>query len=323
VLTAQDALNGDQTKQQGSIQTAQNSVDQAQAALNKANASFQTTIASQSGSIQTAQNSLDQARAALATQQATFVSTTAGPTQPDVDSANAAVANAQTALQTAQNNLAAAVLTAPSSGTIQSINGVVGQYISGGVTSSVSTSSTATSTTSTSAFITLSDLSTPQVSAAVSEADIAKVQPGQKVTFTVTAYPSRTFTGTVATVEPAGTTSSNVVTYTVLISVDPTDAQLLPGMTATVTVVTSSADNAVLVPNAAISNGNVRVLRDGSPVSVPVQTGISDGVNTQIISGLQPDDQVITGTVSTSKSSTSSGSTSRSSSIFGFGGPPR
>jgi multidrug efflux pump subunit AcrA (membrane-fusion protein) len=145
------------------------------------------------------------------------------------------------------------------------------------------------------------------------------------VTFTLTAYPSRTFTGTVATVEPAGTTSSNVVTYTVLISVDPTDAQLLPGMTATVTIVTSSADSAVLVPNGAISNGNVRVLRDGSPVSVPVQTGISDGVNTQIVSGLEPGDQVITGLVSTSgttgKSSTSSGSSSRTPTILNFGGP--
>ena len=213
-------------------------------------------------------------------------------------------------------------LTAPSSGTVQSINGVVGQYISGGVTSSVSTSSTATTTTSSNGFITLSDLTTPQVSAAVSEADIARIQPGQKVTFTVTAYPSRTFTGTVATVQPAGTTSSNVVTYTVMISVDPTDAQLLPGMTATVTIVTSSADNTVLVPNGAISSGSVRVLRDGNPVSVPVQTGISDGINTQIVSGLQPGDEIITGTV-LAGSKTSSSSSSRSSNIFGFGAPPR
>jgi multidrug efflux pump subunit AcrA (membrane-fusion protein) len=125
-----------------------------------------------------------------------------------------------------------------------------------------------------------------------------------------------------------------VVTYTVLINVDPTNAQLLPGMTATVTIVTDSADNAVLVPNNAISNGNVRVLRNGSPVVVPVQTGITDGVNTQIVSGLQPGDQVITGVVSstgsTSKSSASTGSNGSSGSsarpsggsgnIFNFGG---
>ena len=87
--------------------------------------------------------------------------------------------------------------------------------------------------------------------------------------------------------------------------------------TATVTIITDSADNAVLVPNAAISNGNVTILRNGSTVSVPVQTGISDGVNTQIISGLLPGDQVVTGVISSSKSS----SGSSGSSIFGFGGP--
>ena len=79
------------------------------------------------------------------------------------------------------------------------------------------------------------------------------MQPGQKVNFTLTAFPSRTFTGTVASIEPAGTTTSNVVTYSVLISVDQTDVQLLPAMTATVTIVTEENDNAVLVPNSAIT----------------------------------------------------------------------
>src|SRR5207237_10032944 len=172
---------------------------------------------------------------------------------------------------TAQNNMAAAVLTAPTGGTIAGLNGTVGQYISGGASGS---SSSATSTSSTSsAFITLSDLSTPQVSASVSEADIGKVQPGQKVNFSVTAYPGKTFTGTVAAIVPAGTTTSNVVTYTVLISVDQTNVQLLPSMTATVTIVTQEAAGAVLVPNAAIANGTVSVMRNGTVSSVPVQTG--------------------------------------------------
>ncbi|MBV9898480.1 MAG: hypothetical protein JO020_30375, partial [Chloroflexi bacterium] len=84
-----------------------------------------------------------------------------------------------------------------------------------------------------------------------------------------------------------------------------------------VTIITESADNAVLVPNAAISNGKVTVLRNGSTQVVPVQTGISDGVNTQIVSGLQSGDQVVTGVASAS----SSKSSSSGSSIFGFGGP--
>jgi multidrug efflux pump subunit AcrA (membrane-fusion protein) len=160
---------------------------------------------------------------------------------------------------------------------------------------------------------------TPQVSASVSEADIGKVQPGQKVNFTVAAYPSHPFTGTVAAIAPGGTTTSNVVTYTVLISVDQADVQLLPSMTATVSIVTQEADNALIVPSAAISNSRVNVLRNGMVTPVPVQTGLTDGVNTQIVAGLQAGEQVVTG-VSSGTSGRSS-SSSGSSSIFNFGGP--
>jgi HlyD family secretion protein len=99
--------------------------------------------------------------------------------------------------------------------------------------------------------------------------------------------------------------------------VDPTDVQLLPSMTATVTIITQQADQTVLVPNAAISNGKVNVLRNGQVVAVPVQTGMSDGVNTQIVSGINVGDQVVTGVAS----SGSAGKSSSGSSIFNFGGP--
>ena len=71
--------------------------------------------------------------------------------------------------------------------------------------------------------------------------------------FTVTAFPGKTFTGTVAAVEPAGSTTSNVVTYVVRIAVDPPDVQLLTSMTARVTIITQSAGNALEVPNSAIA----------------------------------------------------------------------
>jgi HlyD family secretion protein len=99
----------------------------------------------------------------------------------------------------------------------------------------------------------------------------------------------------------------------VVISVDPTDVQLLPGMTATVSIVTQSATDVLTVPNGAISNGKVSVLRNGNPVAVAVQTGITDGVNTVIVTGLQPGDQVVTGTsTGAAKSGTSSTSGTRS-----------
>ena len=132
--------------------------------------------------------------------------------------------------------------------------------------------------------------------------------------FTVTAFPGQNFSGTVAAVEPAGATSSNVVTYIVLISVDPTNVQLLPDMTATLTIITQSGDNTTLVANSALTwapagaraqANHVYVMRNGAPVPVAIQTGITDGVTTQVVSGLQSGDQVITGSAGASKSASS------------------
>ncbi|MBV9356857.1 MAG: HlyD family efflux transporter periplasmic adaptor subunit [Chloroflexi bacterium] len=333
VLAAQDTQNSDQTKNQGTVQTAQATVDSAQQALNQAQATLGSTVAAQQATIQTGQNTVAQDQAALKTQQATYNQTTAPPTQAAMDAAHAQTQNARAALQLAQNNLDAAVLTAPADGTIASLSGSVGQWISGGATSSGSTSTSSTGTTSSTnsnAFITLTNLTTQQVQAQVSEADIGKVQVGDKVTFTLTAYPGRTFTGTVATIQPNGTTASNVVTYNVMVNVDPTDVQLLPDMTATATIITEQDNNAVLVPNGALAyaqtaagtsgtnastdSASVYVLRNGSPVLQPIQIGSTDSTNTVVTSGLQPGDQVVTG-VSTAAASKSTGA-----SIFGFGG---
>jgi multidrug efflux pump subunit AcrA (membrane-fusion protein) len=299
------------------------------AALSKSQASYQNSLAAQNASMQTAQNTVAQNQAALQTQQMTAAQTLAPPTRAALDGTSAQVANAKAAVQQAQNNFDAATLVASTSGTVASLNGVVGQWIGGGPTSSGSSSSTSstTSTSSTgSAFITLMDVSAPQVQAQISEADIGKVQPGQKATFTVTAYPNRTFSGTVASIQPSGTTTSNVVTYNVLVSVDKSDVTLLPSMTATVSIITDQADNATLVPNSALSyaggqSNAVVVLRDGNPVRVPVQTGITDGSNTVIVSGIQPGDQVVTA-ASSASSTARTGTTSGSGNIFGFGGPP-
>ncbi|MBV8719339.1 MAG: HlyD family efflux transporter periplasmic adaptor subunit, partial [Chloroflexi bacterium] len=253
VLTAQNTLASDQSKQQDSVQTAQNSVDQANAALNKSRAALQTTSDQQGSTLQTAQNQIAQDTAALQTQQANLAQTAAPPTKETVDQAHAQTQAAEAALRLAQANLQAAVLTAPSDGVVSSVSGAVGQLISGGPSSASSASSSTTA--SGSIIMTLADISTPQVTAQVSEADIGRVQPGQNVVFTVTAFPGRTFTGKVSAIEPSGQTSSNVVTYNVLCTVDPVPAgvQLLPSMTATVTIILERDDGAVLVPNSAIA----------------------------------------------------------------------
>ncbi|HUI92280.1 MAG TPA: efflux RND transporter periplasmic adaptor subunit [Chitinivibrionales bacterium] len=96
------------------------------------------------------------------------------------------------------------------------------------------------------------DLSRMQVQASIDEADIGQVKVGQTATFTVDAYPARTFTGTVSQIRLQPATVQNVVSYTVMIDVDNKDMSLLPGMTANVTVVVQKAADVLMVPTAAL-----------------------------------------------------------------------
>ena len=101
-------------------------------------------------------------------------------------------------------------------------------------------------------FTIANDLAKMQISAAVAEADIGTVEQGQAVTFTVDAFPNRSFAGQVVQVRNAPKTSSNVVTYETIINVDNTDLKLRPGMTANVSIVVASRENILRVPNAAL-----------------------------------------------------------------------
>lgn len=96
------------------------------------------------------------------------------------------------------------------------------------------------------------DLREMQVEASVDEADIGKVEPEQPVTFTVEAFPDKTYRGWVKQVRKAATAEQNVVTYTVIVSADNRDNTLLPDMTATVEITTGKKDNVLRVPNTAL-----------------------------------------------------------------------
>src|SRR5690606_25639479 len=97
------------------------------------------------------------------------------------------------------------------------------------------------------------DLTEMQVSASVSESDIGAVQEGQAVTFTVDAYPERTFSGRVTQVRNAPVTVQNVVTYDVVIDVAKPDLALKPGMTATGRIETARVDDALRLPVRALT----------------------------------------------------------------------
>ena len=168
---------------------------------------------------------------------------------------NTAQSQLQTAIiqqQTAQHNLDNATLKAPHAGIITTINGTVGG------TPGVSTSST--SATSTAAgggtFIQIADNTALQVQANVNESDVANLQVGDAVQFTVSAYGDREFRGKVSAISQNGQTVSNVVTYPVTIDLDMSTAkgaQLFPSMTANAVITVVSHQNALLIPVGAVN----------------------------------------------------------------------
>ena len=158
---------------------------------------------------------------------------------------------AQDQVNTAQHNLDNATLTAPHAGVVTAINGAVGGMTTGG-----GSGSSGGGGGSAEGFIQIVDRSSLQVQANVNESDIGGVAVGQAVSFTVNAYGSRTFHGTVGAIAPLGQNASNVVTYPVTINVDMKSiagANVLPGMTASVTITIATHSNALLVPVDAIN----------------------------------------------------------------------
>src|SRR5436305_11886092 len=154
---------------------------------------------------------------------------------------------AQAQVNTAQHNLDNATLTAPDAGVVTAINGAVGGMASGGGGSG----GTSGGGSSAAGFIQIVDSSSLKVQANVNESDIGGVAVGQAVSFTVNSYGSRAFHGTVSAIAPLGQNASNVVTYPVTINVDMKSIQganVLPGMTASVTITIATHSNALLIP---------------------------------------------------------------------------
>lgn len=155
-----------------------------------------------------------------------------------VENAEAQVVQREAALQQAEVDLARTEIRSPVDGVVILRSVDVGQTVAASMTAPV-------------LFEIAKDLSRIQIEADVNEADIGAVSKNDPVTFTVDAYPGRTFSGVVATVRLAPNELQNVVTYTVIIHADNPGRVLFPGMTATVEIVTGSRGDALRIPNAA------------------------------------------------------------------------
>ena len=159
--------------------------------------------------------------------------------QAMLESARAQVAQKEAALRQAQLDLDHCRITAPVDGVVVSRAVDVGQTVAASLQAPV-------------LFTIAEDLSKMQVETSVDEADIGRLKEGDHATFTVDAYPGRTFAGAVTQMRKAPQIVQNVVTYTVIIGVDNADRRLLPGMTANVKVTVAQKTNVLMVPNAAL-----------------------------------------------------------------------
>jgi HlyD family secretion protein len=210
----------------------------------------------------------------------------------------ATIVQRRAALDAAQVNLDYTDIVSPVDGVVVSRNVDVGQTV-------------AASFQTPTLFLIARDLTQMQVDTSVSESDVGAAKMGQDATFTVEAYPNRTFRAKVVQLRQAPVTVQNVVTYDIVIGVANPDLALLPGMTANVHIVTEQRTAALAVPIQAVrfephettadhdgkAPGDAKrvwVLRDGRLVEVPVQLGIDDGSSIEVVSGeLAPGDEVV------------------------------
>jgi len=153
--------------------------------------------------------------------------------------AEATVMQKEAALQQAEVNLAYTTIYAPLDGVVISRNIDVGLTV-------------AASLSAPTLFMIANDLTKMQIDALVSEADIGGVETNQLVNFTVDAFPTRNFQGTVLQIRNAAQTNQNVIDYDTVIDVNNSDLKLRPGMTATVSIITAQRTNALKIPNAAL-----------------------------------------------------------------------
>jgi RND family efflux transporter MFP subunit len=158
----------------------------------------------------------------------------------------------------------------------------------------------------------------------LSEIDIPKVTIGQQATITMDAFPGKTFTGRVLTIDTTGSVNSGVTTYPVTLGLDTALNTIYPNMAVNAKIITSVKNNVLLVPSAAVTSSNgessVRVMKDGQVTVTPVEVGQSNDTQVEIASGLQEGETVITGGGSTTRTG-QGGTTSPFSNLNrGFGG---
>jgi macrolide-specific efflux system membrane fusion protein len=272
-----------------------------------------------------------------------------------VASAQAAVDSAEASVQSAKTALADTSLYAPTSGTIVSMAGLSsGDSVSAGSTSSAGSSGTSSSSTASSGsgsgsatagsvgsssssastgassssgssatpFAEIVNSKTMTMTVAFSESDISKIKVGQTATVTLDALSGVVLGARVTAISPLSTTSSSVVSYDATLTLDQSDDQVKPGMSASASVIVGQASG-VNVPNSAVSGtgslATVTLLSNGKQTKKQVAVGLRGDSRTEIVSGLNAGDQVVITTTLPALTSTTSTSSGGSGTLGGTG----
>lgn len=246
------------------IANAQATLKQAQATLHNAELDYRRK-ANLGAQKLIAQSDVDLARAAL------------DQARAQVNSSQAQIRQQTASTQTTRINLERTVIRSP-------VNGVV-------LTRTIEPGQTvAASLQAPELFTIAEDLAKMKIELAVDESDIGQVKVGQVVSFTADAFADRQFRGTVEQVRLAATTTNNVVTYPVVVTVDNSDGTLLPGLTVNAEIEVSKRDNVLKISNAALrykpANGDPTAAQAAGPVAMPRGGGMADDL-VQVAAGLQ------------------------------------
>lgn len=310
-LTLDQVSQQKQAAAAASFLTAKNILDVANAKYN----SLQNTL------FTTNQKFINDAVArGLVTTDPTYIEENATWLQAEADYKNqaGAVSAAQTSLAAASLNLSqlSSTITAPVAGIVKGLTITPGAIVT--VTSS-SSNSTSTSQVLGSIYQT----GPIQAQVNISEIDSVKVKEGDKVTMTLDAFPDSTFTGRIASINTNGVVSSGVTSYPAVITFDSGNDHIYPNMAVTAKIITSVKNDVILVPSSAVQTSTIRVMKNGKVETVNVEVGDSNDTQTEIISGINEGDVVVTGVTQNRTTSTQTSSPFGTRGFGGFGGGVR
>ena len=291
---SQSTINGYEStisSARSTINTVINNINAQEQTIASQKITNKDNITSAQTQIANAQNSLTQSQNSLALQKA-------GNDPLDIQNEKISVTAKENALRDAEETYADYSIKAPFDGVVASMSVIKGDSVSTGATIAT--------------FITKQQIA--QIS--LNEVDVAKIKVGQKVTMTFDAVDGLSISGEVAQIDTIGTVTQGVVTYNVKINLDTQDSRVRPGMTVNADIITDVEQNVLTVPSGAVktkgTNSYVEMI--DNPITIAssssvtsltaprqqvVQIGISDDTNTQIISGLNEGDEIVTQTITT------------------------